>query len=102
MGEGGRHVESFKRRSLLVSKGWVQAVLMIGLALFVLVVATARNHDPTEAALLAGVLIVCLLIGRGLLRDFRSHPAGFPNPAPSHGVRLARQSMDRASDRASG
>jgi hypothetical protein len=65
------------------------SLVLIALALLVLVVAAVRNGRPADHALLAGVLIVCLLVGRSLLRDFRAHPAGFPAPAPSHGLRMA-------------
>jgi hypothetical protein len=65
------------------------SLMLIVLALLVLVVAGARNHAPHELALLAGSLAVCLLVGRPLLRGFRAHPAGFPTPAPSHGLRFA-------------
>ncbi len=62
--------------------------MLVTLALLVLAVAVVRNHQPGELGLLAGALVVCLLCGRWLLRDFRAHPAGFPAPAPSHGLRL--------------
>jgi hypothetical protein len=45
-----------------------------------------RNTAPGDLALLGGALAACLLTGRLLLRDFRRHPAGFPAPAPSHGL----------------
>ena len=64
------------------------SLMLVALALLVLVVAGARNNAPAEAALLGAVLIVALIAGRLLLRDFRSHPAGFPEPAPSHGLGL--------------
>jgi hypothetical protein len=66
------------------------SLMLVVLALLVLVVAGARNNAPAEAALLGAVLVVALVTGRLLLRDFRNHPAGFPEPAPSHGLRLAR------------
>jgi hypothetical protein len=66
------------------------SLMLVVLALLVLVVAGARNNAPADAALLGAVLVVALVTGRLLLRDFRNHPAGFPEPAPSHGLRLAR------------
>ena len=66
------------------------SLMLVALALLVLVVAAARNHEPAELGLLAGALLVCAVIGRVLLRDFRRHPAGFPDPTPSHGLRLSR------------
>jgi hypothetical protein len=65
------------------------SLMLIAVALVVLVVAAARNHDPAELAMLAAVAAVCLLVERVLLRDFRAHPAGFPAPSPSHGLRLS-------------
>ena len=64
------------------------SLMLVALSLMVLVVAAARNHEPAELALLAGALLLCALAGRLLLRDFRAHPAGFPAPSPSHGLRL--------------
>jgi hypothetical protein len=64
------------------------SLVLIVLALLVVVVAFARNHDPQEALLLAGVLACVLLAGRWLLRDFRAHPAGFPQATAAHGLRL--------------
>jgi hypothetical protein len=65
------------------------SLMLIAVALLVVAVAAIRNHDPAELALLAAVGLVCVLAGRLLLRDFRAHPAGFPAPSPSHGLRLA-------------
>jgi hypothetical protein len=67
------------------------SLMLVALALLVLVVAAARNRTPVELAVLAGCLAGCLLVGRRLLRDFRAHPAGFPAPAASHGLRLSRR-----------
>jgi hypothetical protein len=67
------------------------AVMLVVLALFVLAVGGARNHDPAEAALLLGLMAVALLIGRWLVRDLRAHPANFPEAKPSHGLRMHRE-----------
>ena len=64
------------------------SLMLIALALLVVVVGIVRNHDPAEIGVLGAVLVACILAGRWLLRDFRAHPAGFPPPAPSHGLRL--------------
>jgi len=64
------------------------SLMLVVLALLVLVVAGARNNQPAEAALLGAVLVAALATGRLLLRDFRNHPAGFPAPSPSHGLRM--------------
>jgi Transposase DDE domain len=64
------------------------SLVLVVLALLVLTVGLARNHGGVDAPLLLGLLAVAVAIGRWLLRDFRAHPAGFPEPAPSHGLRL--------------
>ena len=56
----------------------VIALLLIAVALFVLAVAAARNHEPRELALLLGASVACALTGKWLLKDLRRHPAGFP------------------------
>ena len=61
-----------------------------GLAGLVAAVALARNHDPAEAGLLVGLLAMCVLVTRLLLRDLRAHPANFPEPSPSQGLRMRR------------
>jgi hypothetical protein len=65
------------------------SLVLVLIALLVLTVGVARNHHGADAALLLGLLVPALAVGRWLLRDFRAHPAGFPEPAPSHGLRLA-------------
>ncbi len=65
------------------------SLMLLALAIFVLVVAAARNHAAAELALLGVALVVSLATFRLLLRDFRAHPASFPEPAPSHGLRLS-------------
>jgi hypothetical protein len=57
----------------------VMALMLIGLACFVLVVAVARNHTPSEIAALGGLLALCIVAGRWLMRDLRAHPANFPD-----------------------
>jgi hypothetical protein len=65
------------------------ALMLVVLAVLIVLVAGARHHEPAEAAVLLGVLIVAGLAGRWLARDLRAHPAGFPAPTGSHGLRLA-------------
>ena len=65
------------------------SLMLVALAAMVLIVAGARNNAPAEAAMLGAVLTATLVTGRILLRDFRRHPAGFPEPAPSHGLGVA-------------
>jgi hypothetical protein len=50
-------------------------------------------------ALLGVVLAATLLVGSLLLRDFRSHPAGFPEPSPSHGLRMDESATNRGEAR---
>jgi hypothetical protein len=74
------------------------SLMLVALALLVILVGAARNHDSAaEAVLLLGLLALALVTGRRLLRDFRAHPAGFPQPTPSHGLRLTG-SRDRMTD----
>jgi hypothetical protein len=60
------------------------SLVLIALAVLVLVVAGARNHEPSEAALLLALVAIAGAIGRWLLRDFRAHPANFPDPTLVH------------------
>src|SRR5829696_2046849 len=73
------------------------SLMLIALALLVVVAAGARNHAPQDALLLAGVLVVVLVAGRWLLRDFRAHPAGFPEARAAH--RLGLPGTDAAGRR---
>ena len=66
----------------------VIAILLVAVAALVLVVALARNHAPLEAITLGPLLVVCAFTGRFLSADLRRHPANFPEPAPSHGLRM--------------
>ena len=70
--------------------------MLVALAVLVVLAAGARNHAPAEAAVLLGVLIVAALAGRWLVRDLRAHPAGFPAPTASHGLRFAAAGPDGA------
>ena len=66
----------------------VITLMLVVLALLVLAVALARNHDPAEMVVLVGLAVLTLLAARWLARDLHSHPAGFPEPSASHGLRL--------------
>lgn len=68
----------------------VIAIMLVVLAALVAVVALARNHDTTEAGAFALLLVICLLATRLLMRDLLAHPANFPEPSPSHGLRMRR------------
>jgi len=65
------------------------ALVLVALAVLVVLAAGARNHAPAEAAVLLGVLIAAVLAARWLVRDLRAHPAGFPTPTASHGLRFS-------------
>jgi hypothetical protein len=62
------------------------SLVLVALALLVLVAAGIRNHEPREAALLGGVLVAALVVGRWLGADFRAHPANFPAPTAAQGL----------------
>lgn len=64
------------------------ALMLVGLAILVLLVEVVRNHEPAEAGVLALLFGISLLAAWWLQKDFRSHPSGFPEPKPAHGVRL--------------
>jgi hypothetical protein len=70
------------------------AVLLVGLALLILAVEGVRHHRPQEAALLAALLATGALAARRLMRDLRAHPANFPDPSPSQGLRMAISGAD--------
>ena len=66
----------------------VIALLMVVLAGMILLAETARQHAPAESALLLGLLVLVGLAARWLLHDLRLHPANFPPPTTSSGLRL--------------
>jgi hypothetical protein len=67
----------------------VIALLLVALSVLVLVVELSRHHTPAEAALLLALLVPIALAARWLLRDLRVHPANFPAPTVSEGLRLS-------------
>jgi hypothetical protein len=67
----------------------VIALMMVALGALILLAEVVRHHRPAEAALLLGLLTLAALAGRWLARDLRAHPAGFPAPSPSQGLRLS-------------
>ncbi|MGI8491187.1 MAG: transposase [Acidimicrobiales bacterium] len=69
-------------------------LLLVLLAVFITLIAALRNHRPQEMGVLAGVLSVELLAARWLARDLRAHPAGFPEPSPASGLRMAAAGAD--------
>ena len=73
------------------------SLMLVVLAALVVIVGAVRNHGSGDAALLLALLTLTVAIGRWLWRDFRAHPAGFPEPTPSHGLRLT-ESRHRTGD----
>jgi hypothetical protein len=65
------------------------SLTLVALAVLIVLVAAARHHRPLEAALLLAVLALAALAARWLVRDFRSHPSGFPAPTPAQGLGFA-------------
>ncbi len=74
----------------------VISLMLVILAILVAAVALARNHAPADAAALCPVLVLCALAARLLLRDLRRHPANFPEPTASHGLRMQVTTADGA------
>jgi hypothetical protein len=70
------------------------SLLMVTLGLLIVVVEAVRHHAGLELALLAVVLAAGTLAARWLARDLRMHPANFPEPSPSQGLRMAVTGAD--------
>ena len=68
--------------------------MLVALALLVIVVGAARNHASADTAVLLALLATALAVGRWLWIDFRAHPSGFPQPTPSHGLRLNSSAIE--------
>jgi hypothetical protein len=66
------------------------ALLMVALAALILVAELARHHSTAESALLVALLLTIAFAARWLLRDLRLHPANFPTPTASQGLRFRR------------
>jgi hypothetical protein len=62
------------------------SLMLIALALLIVLVEAVRNHRLEELALLASLLAAGTGAAVRLARDFRAHPANFPDPKPSHGI----------------
>ena len=71
------------------------SLVLVALSLVILVVAAARNHEPAEASLLAGLVVVTLIIGRWLGNDFRAHPSTFPMSTTTNRVGMAVTGPER-------
>jgi hypothetical protein len=72
----------------------VISLLLVALSALILVVELVRHHTLDEAALLFGLLLPVGLAARWLLRDLRVHPANFPAPTASQGLRLPASTLD--------
>ena len=67
---------------------------MVVLGLLIVAVEAARHHAASELALLGALLVAGALAARWLVRDLRVHPANFPAPSPSHGLRMVVTGAD--------
>jgi hypothetical protein len=64
------------------------SLVLIALSLLVPLAVIIRHHEPAELAVLLCTLALALVIGRRLARDFRAHPASFPEPTAGQGLRM--------------
>jgi hypothetical protein len=77
----------------------VISLMLVAVAAVVAVVALVRNHEPADALALGVLLVLCAIAGRLLLVDLRAHPANFPQPEPSRGLRMTGAGTDTAAKR---
>ena len=68
----------------------VLSLVLVALAALVLSVEAGRHHASSDVLVLGALLVVTAVTARWLARDLRAHPANFPEPSPSHGLRMAR------------
>jgi hypothetical protein len=66
------------------------ALTLIVLSMLVLAAGLVREHAPVEVAALGGLLALVCGTAWLLARDLRAHPANFPEPTVSHGLRMKR------------
>jgi hypothetical protein len=66
------------------------ALTLIALSMLVLAAGLVREHAPIEVAALGGLLVLSCGTAWLLVRDLRAHPANFPEPTVSHGLRMKR------------
>jgi hypothetical protein len=66
----------------------VIALLLVALGSLVLLVELVRHHTLADAALVVSCLVASALAARWLAHDLRAHPANFPEPTASQGLRL--------------
>jgi hypothetical protein len=67
---------------------------MVVLGVLIVIVEAARHHGVSELALLGAVVAAGALAARWLVRDLRVHPANFPGPSPSQGLRMVVTGAD--------
>ena len=70
------------------------SLVLVVLAVLTVLVAGARHHEPPELGLLLGVLVVAGLAARRLVRDFLTHPSGFPERTAAQGLGFAAGAPD--------
>jgi Transposase DDE domain len=73
----------------------VLALMLVALACLIALLALARNHTASSAALLCALLVAAAAEARWLLRDLRRHPSGVPQ-AGGPGAAVIRARGDRA------
>jgi hypothetical protein len=66
----------------------VIALLLVAVSVLVVLAELARHHRADETALLLGLLMLLALAVRFLVRDLLAHPANFPTPTASQGLRF--------------
>jgi hypothetical protein len=70
------------------------SLVLVALAVLTVVVVAARHHAAPELGLLLGMLAVAGLAARRLVRDFLTHPSGFPEPTVAQGLGFAAATPD--------
>jgi hypothetical protein len=75
------------------------SLMLVALAVLTVLVAGARHHDAAELGLLLGVLAVAGLAAQRLVRDFLTHPSGFPEPTVAQGLGFAPEASSRRGPR---
>jgi len=71
------------------------ALMLVGLAALLLIVAAARRPEPTSLALLGLPLLLAAFLGHRYSAHFRATPANFPGPTPGTGLRVTPTSRTR-------
>jgi hypothetical protein len=78
----------------------VLSLVLVALAGLVLLVEAVRHHAAiADATVVLALFVATALVGRRLARDLRAHPANFPAPTVSHGLRMAVTAADSSAPR---